>query len=207
MADVEPYMGRRRAAAESQAESQFPADGFSDTDMANATRLAERFGDELRFTPERGWLVWDGRRWAADEKDVQVQARAKATALSIYDEINDSANRAEVFAHAKRSQQKRAIDAMIWLARSEPGVPAKLTQFDANPWLLNVGNGTLDLRSGNLRPHRRDDLITAITDVQYDAAAECEQWDAFLWRVTDRNEDLYKYVRRFVGYLLVDCNR
>ncbi len=181
--------------------------GFTDTDMANAARLAALYGEEIRFTPERGWLVWDGRRWAADEKAVQVQARAKATALAIFDEVKNAAKKSSntdaLYKHARHSQQKRAIEAMIWLARSEPGIPARLVEFDANPWLLNIGNGTLNLRTGELLPHRREDLITAITEVSYDHAAECEQWDAFLWRVIDRDEDLYRYLRRFVGYLLV----
>ena len=51
--------------------------GFTDTDIANGVRLAKQHGADLHFTPERGWFVWDGRRWAADEKDVAVQGRAK----------------------------------------------------------------------------------------------------------------------------------
>lgn len=176
---------------------------IDDTDMANAQRLAARHGQDLRFTPERGWLVWDGRRWAVDDKGIEVQARAKESALSIFDEIREAADRDAKMRHAKRAQSKKSIDAAIWLARSEPGIPARLTQFDADPWLLNVANGTLDLRTSKLRPHRREELISNIVEVTFDADADCELWDAFLWRVTDRNEELYGYLRRFVGYLLV----
>jgi putative DNA primase/helicase len=69
--------------------------------------------------------------------------------------------------------------------------------------VLNVANGTLDLRTGELRPHRREDLISNLVDIAFDPAAECELFDAFMWRVTDRNDELYAYLRRFVGYLLV----
>src|ERR1017187_5827983 len=88
---------------------------ITDSDIANAQRLAARHGKDLRFTPERGDLVWDGRRWAVDERGVQVQARAKETALSIFDEIKDSADRDVSMKHAKRSQSKNAIEATIWL--------------------------------------------------------------------------------------------
>ncbi|MEX2149077.1 MAG: phage/plasmid primase, P4 family [Steroidobacteraceae bacterium] len=176
-----------------------------DSDMANAARLARRYGDRIRYTPERGFLLYDGRRWAPDEKAVQVQALAKQTVLSIFDDIRDAppAEQKELFRHARRSQSKNAIDAMVWLARSEHGIPARLIEFDVDPWLLNVANGTLDLRGQTrFRPHSRADLISRITEVPYDPEAECELWDAFLWHVTGQSEELYGYLRRFIGYSL-----
>jgi putative DNA primase/helicase len=177
--------------------------GFADTDIANARRFADQHRQDVRFTPERGWLVWDGRRWAADEKSIQVQERAKQTALAIFDEVKKARERDVMFSHAKRSQSKRSIEAMLWLARSEPGIPARLTDFDADGWLLNVTNGTVDLRTGEVRAHHREDLISNLSNVEFITGAECELWDSFLRRVTDHNDALYAYLRRFVGYLLV----
>jgi len=181
--------------------------GITDSDIANGQRLAARHGQDLRFTPERGWFCWDGRRWAVDDKGIQVQARAKESALSIFDEIKLASDRDARMHHAKRSQSKGAIEAAIWLARSEAGIAARLTQFDADGWVLNVGNGTIDLRTGELRPHRREDLISNLVEIAFDPDADSELWDAFLWRVLDRNEELYAYLRRFVGYLLVGDTR
>jgi putative DNA primase/helicase len=176
-------------------------EGFTDTDIANARRLGQRHGEDLRFTAERGWLAWDGRRWASDAKAVRVQELAKETALAIFDEIKTAADQPAMIRHARRSQAKTAIDAMIWLTRSEAGIPAKLTDFDLDPWLLNVANGTLDLRTGSLRPHCREDLLTRLVDVAFDPQAGCALWDTFLRRVTGGAE-LHKYLQRFVGYLL-----
>jgi putative DNA primase/helicase len=180
-----------------------PPEEITDSDIANAKRLTALHGADLKFTTERGWYCWDGRRWASDEKQVELQARAKHTALAIFDEVKSAVDRDARYKHARRSQSKGAIEAMMWLARSEPGIPACLTDFDANGWLLNVNNGTLDVRTGQLRPHSRGDLISNLVDIEFNPKAECELWDAFLWRVTDRNEDLYNYIRRFAGYLLV----
>jgi putative DNA primase/helicase len=176
---------------------------INDTDIANCARLATRHGADIRFTAARGWFAWDGKRWAVDEKAVRVQGMAKETARSIFGEIEQAADRNAMFRHARKSQSKGAIDAMMWLARSEPGILTKITDFDADGWLLNVANGTLDLKTLGLRPHRREDLISNIVDIEFDPAADAELWDGFLWRVTDRNEELYRYLRRFVGYLLV----
>jgi putative DNA primase/helicase len=193
--------------AEARAPSESETVGvpmqITDSDLANGKRLAARHGGDLRFTPERGWHVWDGRRWAVDDKGIEVQARAKETALAIFDEIRDAPDRAARMRHAQRSQSKAAAEAMIWMARSEPGIATRLTAFDADGWLLNVANATLNLRTGELQPHRREDLLSNIVEIAFDPTAECELWDAFVWRVTDRSQELYAYLRRFVGYLLV----
>lgn len=204
------YSGHATPPDEPQAEESPPIEnygtdegGFADTDIANAKRFSCQHGENVRFTPERGWFVWDGRRWAVDDKFIAVQELGKHTALAIFDEVKTAARRDEIYRHARKSQGRSAIEAMIHLARSEPGIPARLTDFDADAWLFNVANGTLELRTGKLREHRRTDLISNISEIAYDPEAECELWDAFVWRVTDRNDELYAYLRRLCGYLLV----
>ncbi|MBK6350114.1 MAG: phage/plasmid primase, P4 family [Steroidobacteraceae bacterium] len=172
-----------------------------DTDMANARRLALQHGDGLRFTPERGWLVWDGTRWTPDNAGRAMRA-AKDTALAIFDEIKDSRFQKELFQWARRSQSRERLQAMLALAESEPGIPARFADFDADAMLLNVENGTLDLRTGELRPHAPADRITRIVPVKYDPSADCPTWDAFLWRVLGKDRELYDYVQRALGYTL-----
>jgi len=43
------------------------------TDMGNASRLAQRFGDRIRWTKGLGWLIFDGRRWALDDTGAVVR--------------------------------------------------------------------------------------------------------------------------------------
>lgn len=198
------------------------ASGFNDTDIANGVRLVERHGRDLRYTAATDWLVWDGTRWKIDEKSVQVQARAKNTALAIYEEIATAFNRDEVFKHAKYSEGRRGIEGMIYMARSEPGIPGDLAEFDSHPMLLNLANGTLDLKTGELHEHRRTDCITKITPIEYQQHAECPKWMAFMEFATggeplkdgdgkeieaDPNNPtpgrlLLKYLQRAAGYCL-----
>lgn len=182
--------------------SHRPMPHFDNTDMANAVRMARQHGRDVRFAREGKWLIWDDRRWWIDDKGVAIQGLAKQTAESIYDEIKLASEPKEMFKHAKRSQSKGAIEAMISLARSEPGVLAKFADFDADSWLLNVRNGTLNLKTGQLQPHRREDHITKFVDVSYDAAADCELWDMFLQYITMCDEKLYQYLKRLIGYCL-----
>jgi putative DNA primase/helicase len=190
---------RIRAAAERTRRPR-PGVGSSvtDTDIANAKRLIAKHGRDIRYTPERGWLTWDGQRWAVDEKSLRVLGYAKQTALEIFDEVKDAENRDQLYKHAKRSQSKNAVQAMEWLARSE--APASITQFDGDPMLLNVANGTLDLRTGELRPHTHADLITKLAPVVYDREADCLTWRATLERIFAGDGEIIEYLRRLVGY-------
>jgi P4 family phage/plasmid primase-like protien len=187
------------------------------TDLGNARRVVKRHGADLRHVhPWKNWLVWDGRRWAEDQT-AEVVRRVKETQGSLYrwaaeeivrlDRIEDKAERAKraatlnaVLAHALKWEDARAISRCLELAKSESGVPAVPGDMDKNPWLLNVQNGTLDLRTGQLRPHRREDLITRLAPVVYDPMARCPLWERSLGRWMDDNGDLTIYLQRVVGY-------
>ena len=104
--------------------------------------------------------------------------------------------------HARRSEAKARIDAMIGLAESEPGIPVLHDELDRDPWLLNVANGTIDLRIGELRPHARGDLITKIVPIEFDPLAECPEWLKLLDRIFASRADLIRFLRKAIGYCL-----
>src|SRR5215210_6814743 len=62
-------------------------------------------------------------------------------------------------------------------------------------------NGTIDLRSGELRKHRREDLITKIVPDEYDSEAVAPTWQAALERWLPSAE-LRRFVQRVAGYVL-----
>jgi putative DNA primase/helicase len=75
-------------------------------------------------------------------------------------------------------------------------------QMDADPFLFNVLNGTIDLRTGELRPHRREDAITALAPVEHDPSARSDLFERFLSRVFRCDQDLIRFVQRWLGYCL-----
>jgi len=87
------------------------------------------------------------------------------------------------------------------------GIPIKLTDLDTNHWLFNCRNGTIDLRSGQLLPHRKEDLTTVLVPIDYDPDAKCNLWMHFLERVTGNNIELITYLQRAVGYSLTGDTR
>jgi putative DNA primase/helicase len=95
-----------------------------------------------------------------------------------------------------------SLRAMVDLARSEPGIHVSPDDLDRDPWRLNVLNGTLDLRTGELEPQDPDDLITKLAPVEYDPEAKCVTWLGFLDRIMDGNQDLIDFLQRAAGYSL-----
>jgi hypothetical protein len=117
-----------------------------------------------------------------NEKEDQVRRSAEATyAEADANRLEAEANR--IYKWAEKSESEPRLKAMLTLAQSEPSMPRRQEEFDADPWLLTVLNGTVDLRTGLLLPHDRGHLITRCAPVAYDPAATCPQWEAFVFQI------------------------
>jgi putative DNA primase/helicase len=174
------------------------------TDMGNAHRLARQYGDQIRHCAQFGWMVYDGTRWVPDELST-VQAFAKKTVKRIYEDacrIVDDDARKELIRHAMKSESASRIQAMILLLPSEPGISVQHTLFDRDTMLLNMLNGTVDLRTGDLLPHAADNYITKIAPVEYKPDAKCPRWKRFVSEIMNGDEDLVSYLHRLSGYCL-----
>ena len=188
---------------ESKPNADQPAH-FNLTDYGNAERLVSLYGNVIRYSPERkAWLIWTGKVWEWDMGGVKIAKLAKKTTRNIYREAADEPDddlRKELVKHARATERQVRLDAMIKSAESEPGIAISLVDLDANHWLLNVSNGTIDLRTGVLKSHDRADLITEILPIDYDPNATSTEWDTFLQGIFNDNIDLIAYVQRALGY-------
>lgn len=182
-----------------------PPGRFNLTDLGNAERLVHRFGAILHYCYERNkWLVWSGKVWEWD-MGAKTRALAKETVRSIYQEAADETDeyrRKDLAIHAKRSESDSRVNAMISLAQSEKGIPVAPAHLDRNQWLFNCLNGTIDLRTGQLMPHRQNDLLTIMVPLEYDPTAQCPLWLKFLREITDGDIEMQSYLQRAVGYSL-----
>jgi putative DNA primase/helicase len=175
------------------------------TDLGNARRLVERHGDALRYVAERAtWLVWNGKHWESDHTG-EVMRRAKETIRDLYTAAAGIENNNDRSAHVRwalSSESVRRLEAMVHLAKTEPEVAIKTADLDRDPWLLNVQNGTVDLRTGKLREHARHDLITRMAPVAYDPTKTAPTWLAFLQTVQAGRQEMVRFLARLVGYSL-----
>jgi putative DNA primase/helicase len=178
------------------------------TDLGNAERLVRLFGDRIRFVPQWGWLVWENKRWVRDNGNQRITELAEETVRQIYREAAETNNpdeRAKLAKWAIASESRQRIAAMIDLAA--PMCLAFPDNFDADDWLLNLENGTLDLQTFEFMPHNPNLKLTKLAPVTYDPNADCPKWKAFLQRIFNNNERLIRFVQRAVGYSLTGSTR
>lgn len=175
------------------------------TDVGNARRLVADHGHELRYIASWAtWLVWDRTRWRRDTKG-EIVERAKQVAADLWHDAAGmepgSEERKQATRWALQSEAANRIDAMIRLARSEPGIAADADELDADPWALNVANGTIDLATGMLRPHDPRDLITKRAPLDYQPDAAAPRWASFLEQILP-DPDVRTFVQQWAGYCL-----
>ena len=169
------------------------------TDMANARRFAQLAADRLLYVNEWGWLAWDGRRWARDTTG-EADRVAREVPAAIYREAGelaeDTDGRKKLGRWALQSESWARRRAMLADGPSEPELRAKVTDekgnpvFDADPMLLNCLNGTLDLRTGELRPHHQSDRLTRLAPVTYRPGATHPTWTRYLATATAGEAEL-----------------
>jgi putative DNA primase/helicase len=167
------------------------------SDDAIALAFSSRHTGQILFVPEWGhWLRWDGNRWAKD------------TTLAVYDlargvcraqaAVAESTARSGDKGVAIASAQK--VAAVERLARSDRRHAREARLFDADPWALNTPGGVVDLRSGALRPHHRDDLFTKVTAAA--PGGDCPRWRAFIAQIVQGDAEAAAYLQRWAGYML-----
>lgn len=198
--------GKRTAPVSSSAVAvQGRTTDFAKTDSGNAELFTQLYGDRVRFNHRRGrWLLWGEHHWTEDPdgtvhrlaKEAVRQRYLAATAL---DNLEDRAAQAKF---AVVSENRQRLEALLALARNQLPISDRGDAWDRNPWLLGVGNGVLDLRTGALIDGEPDQRITKVVDVRFDPQATCPRWLRFLDEVFNGDQETIDFIWRAIGYSL-----
>lgn len=182
---------------------RLPSDYYGFDDIDNARRFVDSYGDRIRwYAAEKRWYVWDGKRWKVDEHE-QALAYAMETARSIYKEAAacaDDDRRKYVIAWAKTSASAAKLEAMLKLAKPHLSITADM--FDCDTFKLNCLNGTLDLSTGELKPHQKSDFITKLVPVNYNPSALAPRFIQLLGETFADSQGLIDFVQCVLGYAL-----
>jgi putative DNA primase/helicase len=188
----------------------------------------KRHGAGYRYVIEwDAWISWTGSKWSRTGAATKIlrtailvarecYAETKANIAELSEELRiarlkdkkDDVERLEglikwqtyLLKHHEQSQNANRLRACIDLLRTL--LPLHLSELDACPWLLNVRNGTVDLRASELLDHTREHMITQQTDVEWDDSARCPTWDEFLRNAMGGDTHLVLYLQRLIGYAL-----
>jgi putative DNA primase/helicase len=199
-------------------EKNFPQD-FVDpltdlNDYSNAERLAKSIAEtgRTRFVPGRGFLEWNGYRYAeAGDRILREAAEQARQLFTLAANYADEKARIAVFKHANTSLRSDRLQAAVKLASSLAGVKMDAKYCDSQPHYLGVRNGIVDLRNSRFATDFErspegapfsGDFITLQAGTDFNLDAQCPLWWRFLEDVFDGDENLIDYVQRAVGYAL-----
>lgn len=189
------------------------------TDGGNAWRLWDRFRHIVRWvSDERRWVKYDGQVWGRDSMDqtkmtfmaMEMVSHLRAEEAHWYSDLpgqgsqgrETMSDQARFFAFVDRSGSEKSTTAMLKMLRGMPGIEVSRKDFDANPWLLNCTNGTLNLKTAQLQPFNPDDLISRQAKVNWNGnAAPGTKMDDFLTRVLP-NAGTRGYLQEALGYTI-----
>jgi putative DNA primase/helicase len=146
----------------------------------------------LRYLPETGeWAVWDGARWLLESTDVIVRRR-----LRMY--LRARSTTIESLREAKQIAGQRCLSNVQKLATTDPRVEARFEEFDADPTVLNTPGGLCDLRTGDLRPVSREDMVSQMTAVA--PAEDAPTWGRCVMEWANDDYDMARFLQVAAGY-------
>jgi putative DNA primase/helicase len=179
--------------------------------------------DTICYSTElKRWLYYDGKRWAVDKGEAP---RIVNLLLDFNKKVIEYANEQYIEYNYGRRNRTAGKDDIEYSEKlynwavglnNHPSIVNTLSvikarcnvdisDFDANDYLYNVSNGTVDLRTGELREHDHKDKITILCDVEYKPGATYERWDSFLIESCGRPEYV-DYLQKELGYALTGLN-
>lgn len=165
-------------------------DRYGDSDAMNAHALVAWCDGRIRYARGLGFYVWNGRVWEASATKVRQEIHRMGAALVLAGRVKE----------ARGFTMTNRIDDLMKELEAIPSVEVDADDFDNRPHLLNFRNGTVDLRTGELKPHSKDDLLTHCLGIDYDPDARCPRWEQFLAEIFPENPELVPYMQRLIGY-------
>lgn len=183
-------------------------------DLGNAMRVVDHFGQTLRWVDEaEQWAIYRQGSWQLVKPNVvqgyiqrMFDELVPATEALHYadekaDPDDDDTERERFLKWLKGQRMSARIAAAQREAQARHELHSSIKDYDVDHMLLNVANGVIDLRTGELLPHRADRLLMKQSPVAYDPDAQAPQWHKFLDRVQP-DPEMQAYIQRILGYTL-----
>jgi P4 family phage/plasmid primase-like protien len=176
------------------------------SDAALAEIFINKHKNQFRWVEQWGWMQWTGSHWARIG-DGRVMGYLKPICVQqsklCVDDRDVSASWEQRLKISRGVASSKTVVAATKIAGIDHRLYLEASKFDTNPWLFNTPGGTINLKTGELRPHEREDLITKIAGVSPSDRADCPKWMAFLDQITEGNLELQSYLQRLSGYAMV----
>lgn len=185
--------------------------GFEPERHRGQLRMARRFAamhqGRLLHVHRVGWYVWDGTRWRPDDDGLPMRA-VREVLLAAFGELPElgKSEREALWKDITKCESASGMNGVLTIAAADERLATAPSRLDTDPYLLNCANGTVDLRTGELRAHNPADLITKVTGCEFDWNAKSELFEKFIGEVLPDN-DVREFVQRMLGQALLGIVR
>lgn len=178
----------------------------ADTEDGNAKRMINRFGSRLIIAVDtESWYWWTGIYWQR-ATGIHLERLARDTIDALPEELNkisDNREQADFFKFYIASQNKKMMANMIHIARSDKRIWVRHEELDKHSYLLGVGNGAIDLRTGNLLEPDPKHRITVITSVHFNPDAKAPLFEQTINDVFFGDRAMITFFQRLIGYTIM----
>ncbi|HSJ75505.1 MAG TPA: phage/plasmid primase, P4 family, partial [Gemmatimonadales bacterium] len=170
-------------------------------DIGNTLQLLDRVKGRFHYlAEEKDYVCWDGVKWSTDQRfALEYEFQQMAKELSAAAKANGDETWAKWWT---RSGNRSRLEAALKGLRSQPGFTVTAAEMNRDRKVLNVGNGVMDLLTGQLLPHDPNLMMTRVMGASYDPEAQCPMFDRFMEKVLP-NESMRRYVQRALGYSML----
>jgi putative DNA primase/helicase len=174
-------------------------------DIGFARRLAAAVCDRIKYVEDwRKFIYWDGRRWALDDGACAVRAAQdlRDCLWTEYASLPHEEKTKAALQFIQSCGNAKHLQNIVSLTKSQQPIRVCHDQLDQHPYLLNVRNGTIDLRSGVLLPHQPANLITQLAAVEFDPRATSDEWVNFINQCMQGDPELVRFLQVSAGLAL-----
>lgn len=174
------------------------------SDKGFSKLFSELYGNCVKYNATaKEWYVWNGKVWVNDIGGLKTLHLAKdfSDALTVYcTTIKDERQRVEYQKITAKYGQNRFREVLTKDARDN--IYIYTSDLDTNKNLFNCQNGTFDLQTFEFYPHKASDLLSKISNVEYNPKARSVLWENFINEIMQGDKDKIDYLQRILGYAL-----
>lgn len=191
-------------------KKEYPPRSYDDT--GNADRVMDRYGDIIRYSYQsKKFYIYNGVIWEEDNRGVirtlidAMITDMKNEKVVTTEEVEEEDAIANLQKHIKNSRSNRAKKNIEDELKHRVAILPE--EFDRNDMLLNTKNGYLDLSSGELHEHDKEELFSRVAGSEYTNNAQPDTWISFLNDIFDYDGELIRYIQKALGYSLTGSSK
>jgi putative DNA primase/helicase len=174
---------------------------FDADDAGNADAMYALYGQDFLYCPSIGWMQYNGTHWRLDADG--ASARKASVSTLRRRRIAAVKDDRELIVKASKPSDRNVSGC---LALFKIQVYADISSFDKSPDHLNFKNGVVDLRTGRIEPHSREQRFTYCVPVEYEDS-DYTKWVDYLEGVIGGGSEIIDYLQMAIGYSLTGHTR